>query len=263
LPGKEATLILPGRLSTTTLGDLLGVCFRAHISGILELTEDAGPVAGRAHRLRFDAGLIQGIESPLGAPPLGELLVNVGSLTRHQHFELLLRLQGMPDKSTGQWLAEFHWVEPDTLRRVVQQQLSDRLTALFTLPDARVAYRIGRTLAHRAVEAQPLPPEIFLHGRPRSRDRNAKPPATSARQCPHHDLGLRDSARVHALLSLGLTPQSGTGDVKKAFHRMVSRLHPDRHVSAPPSQQDAARRRFVQIVNAYNTLMDLDTAHCA
>jgi DnaJ-domain-containing protein 1 len=39
---------------------------------------------------------------------------------------------------------------------------------------------------------------------------------------------------------------------------MVSRLHPDRHLAAPPSQQDAARRRFEQVMNAYNTLMDME-----
>jgi hypothetical protein len=98
-------------------------------------------------------------------------------------------------------------------------------------------------------------PEVFLYGKPRSRDRSA---AARTPEVAHHDLGLRDSARVRALLSLGLTPHSSASDIKKAFHRMVARLHPDRHVSAPQSQQDAVRQRFVQVVNAYNTLMNLD-----
>ena len=249
-------MILPGRLAMTTLGDVLGACFRERISGVLELTEDVGPAAGRAHRLRLQTGLIQGVESELGAPPLGELLVSDGALSRRQHIELLLRLEESAGKSTGQWLAEFHWVEPEALRQVVHRQLSDRLTALFTLSDARVAYRVGRASVARAITARPLTPEIFLHGKPRSRDRCQ---ASPDRDVPHHDLGLRDSARVRALLSLGLAPHSSTSDIKKAFHRMVSRLHPDRHMTAPRNQQEAARQRFVQVVNAYNTLMDLDT----
>lgn len=247
-------MILPGRLATTTLGDVLGACFRAGISGILELTEDAGPAAGRAHRLCLQGGLIQGVETVLGAPPLGELLVSDGALSRRQHIELVLRLQEAADKSTGQWLAEFHWIEPDALRQVVHRQLSERLTALFALSDARVAYRIARPRAARAISAQPLTPDVFLHGKPRSRDRHQ---ASQGREVPHHDLGLRDSARVRALLSLGLAPHSSTSDIKKAFHRMVARLHPDRHLQSTPSQQEAARQRFVQVMNAYNTLMNL------
>jgi len=250
-------MILPGRLATTTLGDLLGACFRARISGVLELTEDAGPVAGRAHRLLLRTGLIQGVETMLGAPRLGELLVNNGALSRRQHLELLFRLQEVAGKTTGQWLAEFRWVEPDTLRTTMRQQLADRLAALYHLSDARVAYRVARATATaaNAVAAQPLTPEVFLHGKPRMRDRRA---AVESREAPHRDLGLRESTRVRALLSLGLAPHSSTSDIKQAFHRMVARLHPDRHIGAPPSQQQAVRQRFAQVVNAYNTLMTID-----
>jgi DnaJ-domain-containing protein 1 len=251
-------MILPGRLALTTLGDLFGMCFRASVSGTLELTEDAGPVSGRAHRLHFQHGLIRGVETPLGAPPLGELLVSDGSLSRKQHFELMARLCGSPEKTTGQWIAESHWVQADTLRRAVHRQWCDRVAALFGLGDARVAYRITRAFVQSAIDAQPLPPEVFLYGKPRSRDRHAQQTAPRADAVPHHDLAHRDPAHIRALLSLGLTPQSSASDIKKAFHRMVSRLHPDRHLAAPPSQQDAARRRFEQVMNAYNTLMDME-----
>lgn len=251
-------MILPGRLALTTLGDLFGMCFRANVSGTLELTEDAGPASGRTHRLQFDRGLIHGVQTPLGAPPLGELLVSDGVLSRLQHLELLARLDDSAQKTTGQWIAEFHWVAPEALRRVVHRQWSDRVAALFRLSDARVAYRIPRAAAQIAVDAQPLTPEVFLHGKPRSRDRNARQSSTPLEAVPQHPLDLRDPARVRALLSLGLTPQSSASDIKKAFRRMVARLHPDRHLASPPSQQDAARRRFAQVMSAYNTLMDLE-----
>ncbi len=250
---------LPGHLSRTTLGDLFGALFRSKVSGTLELTENSGPAAGRAHRLQFDTGLIHGIESALGAPPLGECLVNDGLLSRHQHIELLQHLQDTPGKSTGDWLAEFHWVKLDTFSRAVRQQLSDRLSALFELRDARVAYRIARPSLRNLLPGVPLTPEEFLHGKPRSRDRfAARRLGTQSSGIVHRDLHPREVARLRALLFLGLSPHSSASDVKKAFHRMVSRLHPDRHLSAPPSQQEAARQRFVQVVNAYNTLLQLD-----
>ena len=254
---------LPGRLSRTTLGDLFGAFFRSRVSGTLELTEDTGPVAGRAHRLQFETGLIYGIESALGAPPLGELLVKGGVLSRHQHIELLLHLKDSPSKCTGDWLAEFHWVEPDTFCRAMRQQLSDRLSALFELREARVAYRIARPTVSSLLPSVPLTPEEFLHGKPRNRDRcDTQRASAPADGTVHHDLHPRDAARLRALLFLGLLPHASTSDVKKAFHRMVSRLHPDRHLSAPQSQQDAARFRFAQTVNAYNTLLHLEeTSH--
>ena len=250
---------IPGRLANTTLGDLLGTLFRSQISGILELTEDVGPVAGRAHSLNFHTGLIYGIQTPLGAPPLGELLLDIGVLTRSQHYELLRRLAQVPGKSTGNFLAELHWVQPDTFDRAVHQQLSDRLTALFDLRDARVTYRIARPATHSPWPSSPLPPEVFLHGKPRNRDRQATPGSPRETEAgDQHYLSTSAAARLRALMFLGLAPTCGAADIKKAFHRMVSRLHPDRYVSAPPSQQVAARKRFAQVVDAYNTLLQLD-----
>lgn len=251
-------MILPGRLSTTTLGDLFGMLHRAELSGTLELTEDSGPVAGRVHRLEFARGLIRGIESPLGAPPLGELLVRDGVLSRSQHLELLACLNATSSKTTGQWLYEFHWLATEAVGRAVHEQLSRRMAALFSLQEARVAYRISRgtrsPFAHTA-----LTPEEFLHGKPRFRERSEHRASQQQRAVPHHDLSGREITRMHALLLLGLTPQSTPSDIKKAFHRMAARLHPDRHQFELPHQQEAARLRFIQVVNAYNTLMSLDS----
>ncbi|WP_394848688.1 DnaJ domain-containing protein [Pendulispora brunnea] len=51
-------MLLPGRLRTTTLGDLLGTIYRAHASGTLELTEDRG----RSHRIHFTEGRVIAVE---------------------------------------------------------------------------------------------------------------------------------------------------------------------------------------------------------
>ena len=49
---------LPGRLRLTTLGDVLGALHRERATGVVELTEQAGPTAGRVHRVHVDAGLV-------------------------------------------------------------------------------------------------------------------------------------------------------------------------------------------------------------
>jgi hypothetical protein len=69
---------LPGRLSSSTLGDLLGSLHRAKVTGTVELAEIAtfGGVTGRTHRLHLRAGLVVGVDTPLagdlhdgGRPP--------------------------------------------------------------------------------------------------------------------------------------------------------------------------------------------------
>jgi len=62
---------LPGRLSASTLGDLLGALHRERVTGLLELSEVRGPrgrsVPGRIHRIHLRGGLVVAVESALGA----------------------------------------------------------------------------------------------------------------------------------------------------------------------------------------------------
>jgi hypothetical protein len=66
---------LPGRLSSSTLGDLLGALYRGRITGTIELSELAGPrkkgVPGRLHRLHLRGGLVVAIDTALPTMPLG------------------------------------------------------------------------------------------------------------------------------------------------------------------------------------------------
>src|SRR5262245_19721542 len=61
---------LPGRLSASTLGDLLGALHRDRVTGLLELSEVRRPlgrsVPGRVHRIHLRDGLIAAVESALG-----------------------------------------------------------------------------------------------------------------------------------------------------------------------------------------------------
>jgi hypothetical protein len=55
-------MLLPGRLSASTLGDLLGALHREQVTGQLDLVEIRGPrgrsVPGRRHRIELRQGLV-------------------------------------------------------------------------------------------------------------------------------------------------------------------------------------------------------------
>lgn len=242
---------LCGRLSLTTLGDLLGSLYRSRAHGTLELIEDEGPLAGRVHRVHLDDGRLRFIESPLGAERLGELLLLRRLITQSMHYELLARLEDDPTTSTGKFIADSHWVEPRVIGQLVHEQTSQRLIALFQLRDARVAFHIARPVSHRMVANIPLTPEEFLHDRPRARDREDAPQHSATRDDRARPT---QPSRRRALLVLGLPPHANTTDVKAAFRRIAAKLHPDRHLVAPENQRELVRQRFAQVTEAYHLL---------
>lgn len=126
---------LAGRLSLTTLGDVLGALYRGRATGILELTECGAP-SGRTHRIHLSYGLVRDVESNIEA-----------------------RVIDMR-------------VSFDASRDMHQRQRS-RLEALFRLNDARLAFRIA-DLRRIYEPVAPLGPVEFLHGRPRFRDAGAR-----------------------------------------------------------------------------------------
>lgn len=200
---------LPGRLSSSTLGDLLGSLHRERISGTIELCESGGPfgrgVPGRIHRIHLRGGLVAAVDTDLPA--------------------------------TGA-----------TARALVRA----RLDALFGLADATIAFRTARPLPD-AVRAAPLGPAEFLHGRPRARDRKAgrgrrddppPPPAVTS-----------DDPAERARRILGIARGAGLGEVRRAFRRLASALHPDRLGAAALDEQQRQAARFAELSAAYHLLV--------
>ena len=92
---------LPGRLTLTTLGDLLGTLHRAGATGVLEIVEPSGARAGITHRVKLRSGLVDAVETDLDHPRLGELLVREGALDRHGLATLLRRMVEEPRRRSG------------------------------------------------------------------------------------------------------------------------------------------------------------------
>lgn len=234
---------LPGRLSSTTLGDLLGALHRARATGVLELIEAGGATAGRAHRVHLDGGLVSAVESALGVVRLGEILRREGFIGDEVLGRLARRLAREPGKRAGELLIQEQSVTPMAVRAALRRQLRQRLEALFALTDAFIRFRVARPRADEPDLAAPLSPREFLHGRARHRlRRRAEPPPANAE-------------RVRALGVLGLEGDADRGAVQRAFRQLASRMHPDRHPAASPEERARLMRRFAEISAAYHALV--------
>lgn len=234
-------MMLPGRLRRTTLGDLLGTVYRAGVSGVLELVEAQGERAGRAHRIYFDRGLVDDVETSFPAPRLGEVLSKEGLLSRDSLVELTRRLLSAPGERAGQVLVNAELASEAAVVRGLRRQLRLRLDALFRLGEADIRFHVRRP-ARAARFASPLTPPEFLHGRPRARARGAGPRAESA------------VLALAASRALGVEPWASRDEVRRAFRKLAAQVHPDRHYQATPAERAELLRRFAELSSAYHLL---------
>lgn len=243
---------LPGRLSSTTLGDVLGALYRERATGVLELIEAAGGAAGRVHRIHVDEGLVDRVETPLGALRLGELLKREGFLGEDAQRRLLRGLAADPGRRSGEILVQEGLVTTTALRTALRRQLRTRLEALFSLGDAFVRFRIARPRSFTPQTGQALSPREFLYGRPRRRDREPRArPQRSASPPPARAV----DPRREALNRLGLGEGADRRDVQRAFRKLAASVHPDRHPTASAEQRAELMRRFAELSAAYHALV--------
>lgn len=225
---------LPGRLSATTLGDVLGALHRARAGGVLELEEPSG----RRHHVYLAGGLVLDVDTQLAVPRLGELLVAERLVESDVARRTASRQVGQPGRPIGEL-----FVAAGVARGVVsaglRRQSRARLDALFALRDASLRFHVfgGRRSASEA----PLSPREFLHGRPRAR---GEAPSGGAR---------RTDTRSRHLAVLGLDSGASQADVTRAFRRLARTHHPD--LCRDASTRATALRRFAELSSAYHALL--------
>jgi DnaJ-domain-containing protein 1 len=235
---------IAGRLSDTTLGDVLGSLARARVTGVVHLAETSGPTAGRMHGIYLTAGAVVAVESQAVVMPLGEILRQRGLLDGTGYRQLTLRLASS-HKRTGDILVEERLISPQVLGAALRQQVRARLEALFRLPDAAVSFHVACPPA--ASTTAPLAASEYLPGKPRARDRGSAP-TKRTRAAPL-------SRRVEALRVLGLGEGASVTEVTHAFRDLASRMHPDRYAASAEAERRTAERRFAQLSAAYHLLV--------
>jgi DnaJ-domain-containing protein 1 len=247
---------LPGRLRSTTLGDLLGALHRAGATGTLELAEDRG----RLHRIYVAAGRVAAVELDGATPSLAEIL----RADRAADDDVLRRslLRAMTSSRLhGEVLVDDFRLSPEVVGNALRRQVMARLASLEALGDARVSFRVAvrpprSALAWGAATASredggdrarwtaALHPSEFLHGRRRRRDREG---AVGGSRAP--DPG------GAAWRVLGLPAGADVSEIKRAYRRLAKSLHPDLHPEATPEERHALQSRFAQVTDAYRVLV--------
>jgi hypothetical protein len=230
---------LPGRLRSTTLGDLLGHAHRARSTGTIELLEEA---RGRTHRVHLLEGRVTAVEIDGASRRLAEVLREEGVIDEPTAQRSLLRAMASK-RLLGDVLVRDFAVPSALVDSALRKQLSLRLGALDALPDARVSFRV--TLRPPR-EALPLEPAEFLTGKKRARDRTGavatpRPPESREKQTAYRLLGVSE----------GTDPS----EVRRAFRRLARTLHPDLHPFASPEERRALECQLARVTEAYQTLV--------
>ncbi|WP_437491038.1 J domain-containing protein [Sorangium sp. So ce1014] len=269
---------LPSRLSTSTLGDLLGALHRERTTGLLELCELRTPsgstVPGRQHRIQLFSGLVTAVETPLRVPRLGEILAREGSAPEPSIQRLAALVAAHRGRRTGEVLVAAGLIPESAVARALQIQLRARLEALFAIEEATICFHTARPLAGSLRQTGPLAPSDFLHGRPRARDRHRRvagaarggpssapprgapssaPPRGAPSSAPPRAVRL-DEPRRRALEVLGLREGATEAEIRRTFRRMAAVLHPDRG-AAQPGERAQRTAQFAELSAAYHLLV--------
>jgi hypothetical protein len=232
---------LPGRLRSTSLGDLLGTLHRGEATGILELTEDTG----RVHRVYLARGLVVAAEVDGASPTLAEVLRRDRAADDELLRRSLLRALSSQRLHGDVLTTEFN-VSPQRVGDALRRQVIERLSALERVVDARIGFRVAARAPRHSLaqgqQGQPLKPLDFLHGRRRARERPEKPEAAYS-----------ESAH-RAWRLLGLCPGAGEAEIKQAYRKLARAFHPDGHPHASDDERRALQTRFAQVTDAYRAL---------
>ncbi len=246
---------LPGRLRLTTLGDLLGELHRACASGVLELVEVDGARSGKSHRVYFDAGLVEDVDTSLNHPRLGEILARDGLLSMSALARVARRLIEQPGKRVGEILVEEGLGSADLVAAALRRQQKSRLDALYSLSEALIRFHVPRPRA--GFRPTPLSPREFLHGRPRARTRlrsrvterftfRSEPRAAAPAG--------REDKQLAAYRALGVAPGAPLRDVQRAFRKLAAERHPDRFPLATAAEKARHLSDFAALSAAYHAL---------
>jgi DnaJ-domain-containing protein 1 len=243
---------LPGRLKTTTLGDLLGALHRSGSTGTLELAEPSG----RVHRVHLATGLVTAVELDRATASLAEILRRQDEIDEDTLRRSLLRAMASRRLHGEVLVRDFH-LSPAVVGRALRRQVMLRLQILEELGDAQICFRVTVRPPRGALTDAPLDAPEFLVGRKRTRDKGAIPASGTYRSSAAHSglPGGWDPARAEAYRALGVSFNADPTEVKQAYRRLVRTYHPDLHPEATSDERKTLSTRFAEVTAAYRSLV--------
>jgi len=240
---------LPGRLQSTSLGDLLGMLCRASATGTLELVEDSA----RVHRICLAAGLVVAVELDGASPSLAEILRGDHAANEDVLRRSLLRAMASR-RLHGEVLIDEFCISPVVVGKALRRQLLLRLVAIERVLDARVCFRVAVRPPRGALHQVPLQPAEFLHGRRRSRKRSSGSTRAQEERTGSASSAAETPTGSSAWTVLGLSPGAQAIEIKRAYRRLARSVHPDLHPGVTREEHRDLQARFVAITEAYRTL---------
>ena len=248
---------LPGRLRSTTLGDVLGTLARAATSGTLEIVE----TRGRRHRVHLAAGLVTAVELDAASSSLAEILRRESRVDEDTLRRSLLRAMAS-HRLHGEVLVTDFSPRPRGTRQGVARcaRSPHRLDVLEQLSDAQLLFRVAMRAPRGARVDSPLRPPEFLRGRRRMRDARRETERDAevgswARSGVRPTYAAIDPARARASSVLGVSPSADRTEIKRAYRKMALKEHPDLHPGATDAERRELEARFSALTAAYNLLV--------
>lgn len=243
---------LPGRLKSTTLGDLLGALHRSASTGTLELTE----ASGRVHRVHLSEGHVTAAEVDRASASLAEILRRQDEIDEDTLRRSLLRAMASRRLHGEVLVRDFH-LSPSVVGRALRRQVMLRLQILEELGDAQIGFRVTVRPPRGALVDEPLAAPEFLPGRRRMRDRVADQASGTFRSNAATSSlpGGWDPARASAFRALGVSFNADPTEIKQAYRRLVRTYHPDMHPEASHDERRTLSSKFAEVTAAYRTLV--------
>ncbi len=238
---------LPGRLRSTTLGDLLGTLHREGATGTMELAE----LRGRVHRVHMLRGYVAAVELDGASASLAEMLRRRQVIGEETLRRSLLRAMSSR-RLHGEVLVRDFRLSPSVVDDALRAQLQNRLEILDQLTDAQICFRVAVRAPRGALTDVPLRPSEFLGGKRRARDRTHDTRDSSQARSASAST---PRPRVEACRVLGIADSADATEVKRAYRRLVHATHPDLHPGATPDEKRTLAARFQQITEAYRHLV--------
>jgi DnaJ-domain-containing protein 1 len=185
-------------------------------------------------------GLVVGVEVDGASPSLAEILRRERAVGDDILRRSLLRAIAS-HRLHGEVLVDDFRLSAHVIGRALRRQIVVRLAALEALADARVVFRVAVRPPRWSLQGSPLDPREFLHGRRRARERTCAEPEPRI-----------DTTAWHVL---GISPGTELADIKRAYRRLARTVHPDLFPTATDDQRRALQTRFIEITEAYRTLV--------